>query len=226
MPLHGVFTTRLLYVSCSHPSILVNHRESFLRRIAQVVQHTRLVKSDQATQSHYDGFISMYGLFVPWYSASGFGVDFEEGHGSHVAGSAAGSLKSDAQVTPCGDDEGLDCLGGCLTYEDMVDMLYNAELDFEMLCPTFDCDNMGEPCLTDDVGETLAENGGVAQGAKLSIFDVSANGRSIFAYLALTGLWDSTIGTGCFIHSNSWSSDGYCSVSSESMAHDEYMFEV
>ena len=135
-------------------------------------------------------------------------------------------MKSDAQVTTCNVDDYLDCLGGCLTYEDMVDMLNNGELDFEMLCPAFNCDNMGEPCLTDNVGETLAENGGVAQGAKLSIFDVSANGLTGWAVLALTGLWNSTIGTGCFIHSNSWGLDTNCSVNSESMAHDEYMFEV
>ena len=66
----------------------------------------------------------------------------------------------------------------------------------------------------------------MAQGAKISVFDVSADGDDLFSLHVLNGLWESTIGTGSFVHSNSYGSDIDCNVDSQTVAYDEYMYEV
>ena len=66
----------------------------------------------------------------------------------------------------------------------------------------------------------------MAQGAKISVFDVSADGEAVYARPVLKGLWASTIGTNSVLHSNSWGSDNDCNVDSRTVAYDEYMYEV
>lgn len=168
----------------------------------------------------------MYGRSFPWYSASGFGLDVYEGHGTHTAGSAAGAtLHSPANITACNISGDAGCLGGCLSLLG-EDYLEEGELDVDTLCPMHGCDGTEGVCLSDDVAQTVTDNGGVARGAKLSIFDVSVDGTHVLGSLALNGLWASTEGSGCYVHSNSWGGDGDCAVDLESMAYDVYMYEV
>ena len=66
----------------------------------------------------------------------------------------------------------------------------------------------------------------MARGAKISVFDISSDGRNLYAQQALNGLWESTKGTNSFLHSNSWGSDNDCNVDFRTVAFDEYMYEV
>lgn len=151
-----------------------------------------------------------------------------DGHGTHTAGSAAGAvLNSPAETDTCSSDENLGCIGTCLSALEEASLLPDGTAMWDTLCPQFGCDaTAGDTCLGADVGETLTENGGVAQGAKISVFDASVDGLLVWASLALNGLWESTDGTDSFVHSNSWGSDNDCNVDSQSVAYDEYMYEV
>lgn len=192
----------------------------------QVVQYIRLVKPDDLTQSFGSGFYTTEGRTYYWYSASGFGEDLEDGHGTHTAGSAAGvTLNNPADTTTCATDH-LGCMGDCLSDTEVLTLPVDDVLDWDTLCPEFDCDGWGDPCLGDDVSQTLTDNGGVARGAKVSVFDASVDGTHVWGSLALNGLWNSTAGTGCVLHSNSWGGDGDCYVDSESATYDQYMYEV
>ena len=49
-------------------------------------------------------------------------------------------------------------------------------VDLDRLCPSFDCGGYDEEvCLSHDVEQTLADHGGMTQGAKLAIFDMFVN---------------------------------------------------
>ena len=191
---------------------------------AQIVQYTRLVGPTRAVtqsggvvaQAHTDSYYSI-----------GFGQDLEDGHGTHTAGSAAGAaLNSPATTVTCATNETLGCIGTCLSWLEEAILLTDDFPTWDTLCPQFDCDNFGDPCLSENVSATLTESGGVAQGAKISVFDASVDGVLVWASLAMNGAWESTNGTDCFLHSNSWGGDNDCTVDSQMVAYDEYMYEV
>lgn len=197
----------------------------------QIVQYVRLVRPDSASQDA--SFITSSGGGPhPWYSGSGFGGDVEEGHGTHTAGSAAGATLNDPAVTAtCDNNTELGCVGGCFNDSYIVTLNANGyyPLDFDTWCPQHDCDGYGadfEICLDEDIAARLTANGGIAQGAKLSIFDASSDGYSIWPALAGNDLWKLTEETGCMLHSNSWGGDSYCTVTSDCAIYDQYMYEV
>ena len=156
----------------------------------------------------------------------GFGFDLEDGHGTHTAGSAAGAaLNSPALTATCAANETLGCIGKCLSAAEETFLLADNSSTWDTLCPQFNCEN-GTPCLGEDVSATLTESGGIARAAKISVFDISSDGRNLYAEQALNGLWESTKGTNTFLHSNSWGSDNDCNVDFRTVAFDEYMYEV
>lgn len=195
---------------------------SFSRRhvpFAQIVQYIRLVREDYAGSSEQSG--------VSWYDELGFGLDMEAGHGTHTAGSAAGStLASPAETATCEAGSEVSCVGKCLTTAEATEAALDNLLTWDTLCPQFDCDGTSGACLSDDVSETLTDNGGIARGAKIAVFDVSIDGAAVWASLAENGLWDATEGTGCMLHSNSWGGDFDCNIDSETASFDQYMYEV
>lgn len=180
--------------------------------------------------SPYDDevFSTLNGDIHNWYDEPGFGLDMEAGHGTHTAGSAAGStLASPAETVTCGAGSEVSCTGKCLTTAEAADAAADNLLTWDTLCPQYNCDGgSGEACLSEDVPETLADNGGIARGAKVAVFDVSVDGSAVWASLAANGLWNATEGTGCMLHSNSWGGDFDCNIDSETASYDQYMYEV
>lgn len=160
----------------------------------------------------------------------------QDGHGTHTAGTAhrthtAGTAVGDTLECPdttetCAPEQTLGCIGQCLSMNDDTSLLNDGFRTWDTLCPQFDCDNFEDPCLGEDVCATLTKARGVAPGAKISFFDVSVDGYNVSAYLAMNGLWESTNGTGSFLHSNSWGYDNDCCVDSLTLAYDKYMYEV
>lgn len=181
---------------------------------------------DDYPESPYGEYGSLTtGRVFPWYEEYGFGMDMEAGHGTHTAGSVAGetlSTPAETVVCPAGSEVG--CVGECTSTDAEDDGL----LTWNRLCPQFDCDGFaeGDGCLSDNVAETLSDNGGVARGAKISVFDASIDGTVIWASLVGNGLWNATTGTGCMLHSNSWGADGLCTIDSETVEFDKFMYEV
>ena len=166
---------------------------------------------------------------VPVYRVLRFGDDDPAGHGTHTASTAAGStLNSPAETTACDAGEDLSCAGACidatLSTDDLVSFSFqqNATIDIDRQCPLFGCDEESGLCLDDDVGVTLAANGGIAQGAKLAIFDVSAD-ESILASNPGNGLWEPCLEAGCKIHSNSWGGL-VCMTTAMDILYDEFMY--
>lgn len=158
-----------------------------------------------------------------------FGDDEKAGHGTHTAGTAAGAtLSSPAETTACDDGETLSCAGACIDATESTDDLVSSYFqlyvfDIDRQCPLFGCDDDSDVCLGDDVGVTLAENGGMAQGAKLAIFDL-ASGEDFLADNPGNGLWEPCLEAGCKIHSNSWGADGNCIPDAIDVAYDEFMY--
>lgn len=201
-------------------------------RVTQIVQYISLIRQDVAgdVQPYGDYTTTINGQQFPWYSAEGFTTETPGGHGSHTAGTAAGAtLTSPVEIGTCSGDDVLGCIGSCLNTSYVETLTSNLEIDLDTLCPKFDCDGRWgalDSCLSDDTVETLTTHGGIASGAQLSIFDVSPDGVSVWAELALNGLWDAVNDTGCVVHSNSWGGDGDCAVDASSVAFDLYMYEV
>lgn len=167
--------------------------------------------------------------FARGFPGDRFGDDEKAGHGTHTAGTAAGAtLNNPAETTECDTGKTLSCAGACIdatgSDDDLVSSYYQAD-DIDRQCPFFGCDDDSDLCLGDDVGVTLAENGGMAQGAKLAIFDVFA-GETSLAYYAGNGLWEPCLEAGCKIHSNSWGGDGVCTLSALDILYDEFMYKV
>eukprot|EP00904_Undaria_pinnatifida_P011011 jgi/Undpi1/703/HiC_scaffold_10.g04167.m1 len=159
----------------------------------------------------------------PWIPAYHFEEDDVEGHGTHVAGSAAGAmLTTPAETsTTCSGTEVPGCVGGCV---DPDDAPVGADLD--SLCPMLGCDDTtDERCLSDDVGQTLADHGGMARGAKLAIFDVGVGG-DLFFPLVGSDLWKPCLEAGCMIHSLSGGRDDLCEVDALDIEFDTFMHEV
>lgn len=185
------------------------------------------MREDFAGSPYTEEFTTEDGRVYSWYDELGFGLDLEAGHGTHTAGSAAGStLATPAEPVTCEAGSEVGCVGKCLTPAEAAEAASSNLLPWNILCPQFNCDGSVGACLSQDVSETLTDNGGVARGAKISVFDVSIDGTAVWASLAENGLWDATEGTGCMLHSNSWGGDGNCNIDSETAAFDQYMYEV
>lgn len=203
---------------------------NFVLHRDQIVQYISFINPNGSDNGQ--SYTTAAGQQYPWYSESGFTTEMPGGHGSHTAGTAAGAtLNTPAEVPTCDEDAGeeLGCLGECLSAADLADLTSNDVIDTETMCVALDCDGYGtdfDSCLEDDTQEILTSHGGVAQGAKLAIFDASADNLKVFAAFAGTGLWEAAEDTGAMVHSNSWGSDTLCTVDSTSTAFDSYMYEV
>lgn len=178
---------------------------------------------DDNTFYFFDYYFEFGAFDVP-----GFGGDEPQGHGTHVAGTAAGAtLTTPASTASCSETEQLSCLGACLNTTRIKTLTENYFVDWDTWCEQFACDGSGdECCLGKDVGMTLAENGGIARGAKLSIFDASDDGYSMFTEDAGNGMWESSEETGSKVHTNSWGSFSTCYGTAESIMYDAYIHEV
>ena len=189
--------------------------------LVQVIQYIDFIKPDSSTGSQTQNY--------DWIPADGFGDDEEAGHGTHTAGTAAGAtLNNPAETIECDAGQTLSCVGACIdamgTDDDLVTYYYQA-YDIDRQCPMFGCDDDSEACLGDDVGATLAENGGMAQGAKLSIFDVASDEDFLSDY-AGNSLWEPCLEAGCKIHSGSFGTDGTCELLATDVVYDEFMYQV
>ena len=111
----------------------------------------------------------------------------------------------------------------------MEQLVSNGFFNVEVFCPKFQCDGLGtdyETCLSDDVEETVSANGGAAPGAKLAIFDTSADGTTVWAELAGNGLWEASNETGSVVHTNSWGGNNDCAVDASAIQYDTFMYQV
>ena len=172
---------------------------------------------------------------VYWFSADPFEQDYVAGHGTHTAGSAAGAtLTTPAQPVNCSDTYVLSCAGGCIdgnsssSDDDLVSSYHQnyRTTDIDRICPMFGCDDsITEVCLGDDVSRTLTDHGGMAQGAKLAIFDIFF-GPYVLSDYAGNGLWEACMDAGCKLHSNSFGGDGMCTLTSMEVEYDNFMYEV
>ncbi|CAM9894313.1 unnamed protein product [Scytosiphon promiscuus] len=161
----------------------------------------------------------------------GFHKDTVGGHGTWTAGSAAGSISQSGACTEaaCYDDELPGCAGGCIPASEMEFMQDNGVFDLDLYCPTYGCDGTAgvalSYCLSDDTAGTLLQNGGVAPGAQISVFDMSYTNDDGYAHVAGNLVWDSASETGAKIHSNSWESITYCQLTELEILYDTYMYE-
>lgn len=194
-----------------------------------------MVKPDSTPGSSTSTFITGEGDRGYWIPADAFSADDRAGHGTHTAGSAAGStLNSPAELVTCAGTDVLSCAGGCIddnsiSITDDLLPLYEqifTSIDIDRICPLFDCDEtVSELCLSEDVAQTLTDNGGMAQGAKLSIFDVFYEETGLSDFPG-NGLWEPCMDAGCKLHSNSYGGDLLCSSSSIDAEYDDFMYNV
>ncbi|CAM9548318.1 unnamed protein product, partial [Hapterophycus canaliculatus] len=200
----------------------------------KIIQYINLIKSDDTTGSHGDSFTSSSGNQYPWLPADQFEIDDPAGHGTHTAGSAAGAtLNNPAEPITCGATKTLSCVGACIddnpsaTDDDLVSS-YMEYADIDRMCPLFSdfgCDDTeDENCLSDDVSENLTQNGGMAQGAKLAIFDVFYGSIGLPGSVG-NGLWEPCREADCKLHSNSWGGDHECQLGPEAVLYDTFMYQ-
>ena len=201
----------------------------------QIIQYINIIKSDLLAGSHGSSWTTSEGDQLPWTPATGFDEDEAAGHGTHTAGSAAGAtLNTPAETVECDGDKVLGCVGGCIeadgtrSSDDLVTYDYQTSYaeDIDRICPMFACDDEVEQwCLSDDVGQTLTEHGGMAQGAKLAIFDTFTGDVGLVDYPG-NGLWEPCLEAGCKLHSNSWGGDYMCEVDALDLEYDDFMYKV
>lgn len=198
----------------------------------QLIQYINMIKSDDLPQSHGTSFTSDGGEKFPWIPGEDFEYDDKAGHGTHVAGSAAGAtLNTPAEPVTCGNGTTLSCVGGCIdenlsvTDDDLVSSYYDYA-DIDRLCPTFGCDATGdEKCLGDDLIATLTNNGGVAQGAKVAVFDAFFGNVGGMDFVG-NDLWKPCAEADCKVHSNSWGGDLECELTAMDLLYDDYMYQA
>lgn len=190
----------------------------------KVVQYINLIKSDDLPGTRGNSFTTYNGGVFPWLPADEFEYDNErDGHGTHVAGSAAGAtLNTPAKTVSCEAGKILSCVGDC-----KVDNSFGTDDDdIDRLCLDFGCDaDTNELCLGNDVGQTLTDNGGAARGAKLAIFDVFFKEAGLSDYPG-NGLWEPCAEVGCKLHSASLGGEPDCEVDSIDILYDEFMYQV
>ncbi|CAM9668187.1 unnamed protein product, partial [Laminaria digitata] len=200
----------------------------------KIIQYINMVKPDSATSSSSPlPSTTTGGRFIYWVPGDSFEQDSAAGHGTHTAGSAAGAtLTRPADPVTCSGAKRLSCVGGCIdddsvyATDDLLtlhDQIYGT-VDIDRICPMFGCDDATfEVCLGDDVSETLTDNGGMAQGAKLAIFDIFFEDGAL-AFYAGNGLWEACLDAGCKLHSNSYGSEELCTLSSMELVYDDFMY--
>lgn len=198
----------------------------------QVIQYINLINTDYDTPS--SPVRSSDGRIFSYLSAGEFQGDHVDGHGTHTAGSAAGAtLNTPAETATCSETTKVPgCVGSCIDVASTSwgdDVLYPLpdEKNIDVLCPMLGCDDeTDQRCLSDDVGQTLAENGGMAQGAKIAFFDIFSAGDGYGSYPG-NGLWESCLEAGCKVHSNSWGEeDPPCLVRAMDLEYDDFMYKV
>ncbi|CAM9331359.1 unnamed protein product [Scytosiphon promiscuus] len=161
----------------------------------------------------------------------GFYKDTIGGHGTWTAGSAAGSISGRCASTgaACSDGEVPGCAGGCIADSEVDSMLDNGFFDLDLFCPMYDCDGNTDLglsyCLGDDPDETLRENGGVAPGAQIAVFDPVYASNQWFVELGGNLIWYSAMETGAKIHSNSWGAETFCQLTEAELMNDAFMYE-
>ncbi|CAN0198353.1 unnamed protein product [Ectocarpus sp. 6 AP-2014] len=196
----------------------------------KIIQYIDLVNPDSPYSAFYTSQSSYIGYFLP---PDQFGEDDEAsaGHGTHTAGSAAGATLNDpAETITCNVTDTLSCVGACIdpldATDDLVSISYQTYgTDLDRLCPMYGCDNSTDTtCLSDDVPETLSNNGGMAQGAKLAIFDVFYGDYDASSSIG-NNLWEVCTEAGCKLHSNSLGADFECSIASWDILNDQFMYE-
>ena len=161
----------------------------------------------------------------------GFHRDTVSGHGTCTAGLAAGAISEGAVIAQdeCCGDELPGCAGGCVAASTIDENLDNGMFDLDAFCPAYECDGEGfsySYCLGDDPVETLHQHEGVAPGANISVFDSSYTADDMYVHLAGNLVWESAMGTGAKIHSNSWGSGSSCRVTEDDLLYDSFMYEV
>ncbi|CAN0485975.1 unnamed protein product, partial [Scytosiphon promiscuus] len=168
----------------------------------QVIQYINLINVDNVTPS--EAVPTSDGGMISYFSAGDFEGDAVDGHGTHTAGSAAGAtLNTPAETDTCSETTKVPgCAGSCIDVGSTSwgdDVLYPLpdEKNIDVLCPMLGCDDdTDQRCLSDDVGQTLAENGGMAQGAKIAFFDIFSTHGGV-GNLAGNGLCESCLEAGC-----------------------------
>lgn len=200
----------------------------------QIVQYINLVKPDSATSPSSSFSSTSQGRPIYWVQGDAFEQDQAAGHGTHTAGSAAGAtLTRPADPVTCSGTDRLSCVGGCIdddtsySIDDLASLFIQlGTVDIDRICPMFGCDDStNDVCLGDDVSETLTNHGGMAQGAKLAIFDVFLEDHGL-SDTAGNGLWEACLDAGCKLHSNSYGSDDLCTLSPVELEHDDFMYKV
>lgn len=201
----------------------------------QIVQYIDLVDHDTSPESDSlsYSYTSENGVLFPFIPT----VDFshgEDGHGMHTAGTAAGATPDNpATLVECDDDdtdELMGCAGKCLSSDTSESSGEEDEYGIpplDRLCHMFDCEGAIEEsqCLGDDVADTVAEHGGMAQGAKIAVIDIFW-GTTSYGDLAGAGLFQASMPTGAKVHSNSWGIDKRCLNEALNVVYDAFMFEV
>ncbi|CAM9868950.1 unnamed protein product, partial [Ascophyllum nodosum] len=199
----------------------------------KVIQYINLVKSDSEPGSHGEYYTTEQGGQIKWLDAAYFEQDDAAGHGTHTAGSAAGAtLNTSAETVPCSSPDVLGCVGACISdsaayvYDDLFTYDYQSDFpDLDRLCPSFDCAGYDEEvCLSDDVEQTLTDHGGMAQGAKLAIFDMFVDDVASLGDYAGNGVWEACLEAGCKVHSNSYGGDYLCEMSELDAEYDDFMY--
>lgn len=174
-------------------------------------------------------------------SAAEFSDDAAGGHGTHTAGSAAGATASQPATTEvCEAGREVSCVGGCIDpdaafdEDDLIpsfasfysDVPFPA-VDLDRLCPRYDCDGQDEElCLDDDASVNLADHGGIARGAQLSIFDILDDYTGIGISMAGNGIWEPAMEAGSKLHSNSWGGSYYCEYMPSDVLYDGFAYDV